>query len=286
MTQVFDARGDSEGEPHVVRRIGLRARDDGDRLVGEMELRPDLRAPGTLLALLGPVGSFCDTIGGIVAAIGAYPTPIVTADLTVALDPRAAPDAIAIAPEIVRGGRSTVVTEMRIADRDAGRACGYCIMSSTVLTDRAPQAVDPRLVTSFLQPGHEPHREHFYDELGFDETAPGRIVLELQTFLGNSLGMLHGGVTVMLAESAAVSIARTVLGAGAPLAALEAQVRYLNGAREGPVVATGSIVGATASSVTVRVDQHDTGRDRRTSLAIVRVERVERLGHDAGRPRN
>jgi uncharacterized protein (TIGR00369 family) len=283
MTQVFDAHGDSEVEPHVVRRIGLLARDEGDSLAGDMELRPDLRVPGARLALLGPVGSFCDTIGGIVAAIGAYPTPIVTADLAVALDARATPDAITIRPQIVRGGRSTVVTEMTLEDRDGGAACGYCIMSSTVLTDRAPQAVDPRLVTSFLQPGHEPHSGHFYDELGFVDEEPGRVTLELRAFLGNSLGMLHGGVTVMLAEAAAVSTARTVFGAEVPLAALEAQVRYLNGAREGPVVATGLVVGASADSVTVRVDQHDTGRDRRTSLAVVRVER---LGQAADRPRN
>lgn len=279
MTQVFDAHGDSEIEPHVVRRIGLLAHDDGDGLTGEMELRPDLRVPGAELALLGPVGSFCDTIGGIVAAIGAYPTPIVTADLTVAIDARVAPGVIAIRPQIVRGGRSTVVTEMTLTDRDTGAACGYCMMSSTVLTDRAPQAVDPRLVTGFLQPGHEPHRDHFYDELGFVEEQPGRVSLGLRPFLGNSLGMLHGGVTVMLAEAAAISVARTQLGADAPLAALEAQVRYLNGARAGPVIATGAVVGASPGSVTVRVDQHDTGRDRRTSLAIVRVER---LGHTAG----
>lgn len=280
MTQVFDARGDSEVEPHVVRRIGLTARAVGDDgLEGTLRLRDDLRAPGTTIPLIGPVGSFCDTIGGVLAAIGAYPTPVATADLSIVVDPRVSPDVITTQPSIVRKGRTSVVTEMVLAAGD-GATCGYCVMSSTVLTDREPQAVDPRIVTQFLVEGHEPHRPHFYDEIGITDEGDGRVSLALQPFLGNSMGMMHGGVTVMLADAAAVSTARSRLGGGGALATLEAQVRYLNGARVGPVVATGSVVAASDRSTTVRVEQRDVGADRLTSVAFARVESVRDLRRD------
>jgi uncharacterized protein (TIGR00369 family) len=286
VTQVFDARGDSADEPHVVRRLGLIAREVGDGLEGELELRDDVRAPGTDIPLIGPVGSFCDTIGGVLAAIGAYPTPVATADLTIVLDPRVAPSRITTRPTIARAGRTSVVTEMPLRDPVGGAACGYCIMASTVLSDRAQQAVDPRIVTQFLAPAHEPHRAHFYDELRIVDEGDGAATLALRPFLGNSMGMMHGGVTVMLAEAAAVSAGRAALGILEPLAALEAQVRYLNGARVGPVAARGTVVAATSDSVAVRVEQRDEGRDRLTSVALVRVDRIGRLDTAAPDPRN
>jgi uncharacterized protein (TIGR00369 family) len=175
---------------------------------------------------------------------------------------------------------------MPLLDPAVGTACGYCIMASTVLSDRAPQAVDPRIVTQFLAPAHEPHCAHFYDELGILDDGDGTATLALRPFLGNSMGMMHGGVTVMLAEAAAVSAARAALGLHEPLAAVEAQVRYLNGARVGPVVGRGTVVAATRGSVAVRVEQRDEGRDRLTSVALVRVEQIARLDTAASDPRN
>ncbi len=272
MSQVFDAQADSAGEPHVVRRLGLVAREHGDGLLGELAIRPDLKAPGTSLPLLGPVGSFCDTIGGVLAAIGAYPTPIATADLTIVIDPRVAPTVLRTQPSIVRAGRSTVITEMVLDDAPTGHRSAYCTMSSTVLSTARPQVVDPRMVTKFFHNDHVARAAHFYDEVGIVDEGDGRVVLELAPFLGNSMGMLHGGVTVMLAEAAALSAARVLLGSDRPLAALEAQVRYINGARSGPVLASGEVVAAGAGWASVKVHQHDLGRDRLTSTALVRVD--------------
>jgi uncharacterized protein (TIGR00369 family) len=275
MSQVFDARGDSDRDPHVVRRLGLVAREVGDGLEGRLRVRDDLRVPGSRVPLLGPIGSFCDTIGGVLAAIGVYPTPVATADLTVVLDPSCAVDTIVTRPSIVRAGRTSVITEMLLTEARSGARVGYCLMSSTVLTDAQPQAVDPRVVTHYFDDTYVARTPHFYDELGIERDDRGGVAMNLAPYLGNTMGMMHGGVTVMLAEAAALEAARDRRvddDRAGPVAAVEAQVRYLNGAREGPVRATATVIASTPVSVTCRVEQHDEGRGRLTSVAVVRVD--------------
>ncbi len=283
MSQVFDDTGPLE--PHVVSRLGLFARSvgaaDSDALEGELEIRPDLTSGGGV-PLLGAVGSFADTIGGVVAAISTWPTAIATADIGVMLDPRARPARIVTRPRVVRGGRTNVVTEMILADGDTGATVGYSTMTSAVLSAKIPQQHDPRVVTQMFRAAYEPSAARFYDELGLvagagigDDGAPGAR-LELRRWLGNSMGMLHGGCTVMVTDAASLAAATAVLGSDRPLATVDTHVRYLNGARIGPVIATAMVLGRDDSSVSVQVTQRDAGwgdagSGRVTAISTARV---------------
>lgn len=277
MSQVFSEVDPSD--PHVVSRLGLEARDDGDSLVGQMAIRSDLQGADGI-ARLGPVGSFLDTIGGVVAAISTFPTAIATADLGVSVDPRARPRAIRTRPRVVRAGRTNVVTEMVVLDADTGTPVGYSTMTSAVLSAGTPQPYDPRVVTEMMRTDYQPG-DDFYAELGLEfgsglgeNGAPGAR-LDLKPWLGNSMGMMHGGCTIMIVEAAALAAAGVVFGSDAPCAVVDAHVRYLNGARVGPVVATAMVIGREPSAISVRVDQRDSGRDRVTALATARVIRLE-----------
>jgi uncharacterized protein (TIGR00369 family) len=176
---------------------------------------------------------------------------------------------------VLRAGRTSVVTEMQLRD-EHGAIVGYCTMTSAVLGDSQPQQFDPRLVTSYMT--HEPSpldEVPLYEQIGLTsgvdlglDGGPGARI-EVAPHLGNSLGMLHGGVTVMLADAAASAAATAVLGREA--VTVDAHVRYLNGARVGPIVASTTVVAADDTSVTVRVEQWDVGGDRRTSVATARA---------------
>src|SRR5205807_10664085 len=108
---------------------------------------------------------------------------------TIVLDPRVLVDCVVTRPTIVRAGRTAVITEMLLADRAGGAACGYATMSSTVLSDARPQSVDPRVVTRLFNDAYVPRAASFHDELGIDDEGEGRLALKLAPFLGNSMGM-------------------------------------------------------------------------------------------------
>jgi acyl-coenzyme A thioesterase PaaI-like protein len=261
--------------PHVVSRLGLEAREvDESSLVADLVIRPDLMAASGA-PMLGPLGSFLDTIGGVVGAIATFPTAIATGDLGVAIDPRARPRAVRTCPRVVRAGRTNVVTEMVVVDADTGAEVGYSTMTSTLLSPDTPQIYDPRIVTRMMRADYTP-RGDFYAELGLvrgpdlgRDGGPGAR-LELAPWLGNSMGMMHGGCTIMVVEAAALAAA-DALRPTATGTVVDVHVRYLNGARVGPVVGTPYIVGVEADAVTVRVEQWDLGRDRVTALATARV---------------
>ncbi len=275
MSQVFSEVPPTE--PHVVSRLMFEARSVGDELDAEIEVRPDLRAPAGV-PLLGPLASFCDTMGGVVAAISTFPVAVATADLGIALDPGARPRAVRTRPQVLRRGRTNVVTEMELFDVDTGARVGWSTMTSAVLSADQPQIYDPRIVTQMMRTTYTPG-DDFYAELGLrrgpdlgrDGAVGAQLVIE--PWLGNSMGMLHGGCTAMIAEAAALAAGEVEFGADAPIAVVDAHVRYLNGARVGPIVASATVIGREPEALSVRVAQHDAGLDRQTSLANVRVIR-------------
>ncbi len=278
MSQVFSTT--RAGEPHLVSRLGLRAREVDDGLEGQLAIRADLQGAGGA-PLLGPVGSFVDTIGGVRAAIATFPTAIATADLGLAIDPAARPREIVTRPRVLRAGKTNVVTEMVLTDAQTGVRVGYSTMTSAVLSTAIPQEYDPRVVTQMFRADYTPS-DSLYTEMGLewgsglgDDAAPGAR-LGLLPWLGNAMGMLHGGCTFMITEAAAFAAGAEAFGAAAPLAVVDAHVRYLNGARAGPVVATATPLGRDRDSLTVQVTQRDDGTGRTTAVSTARVIRAAR----------
>lgn len=277
MSQVWTP--DSEQEPHIVRRIGLRGaeRPDGG-LDAQTTIGASLRGP-TGLPLLGVLGSFADTVGGVRAALHSYPVALATADLGITIDPGLRPEEVHTTPVVVRAGRTSVVTEMVLTDAVAS-VCGYATMTSSLLSDRAPQQFDPKLVFSYTE-GVVSDGTPLYEQIGLEagpglgaDGGPGARVY-LADHLGNTLGMMHGGVTVMIADAATMAVARARWKTER-VATVDAHVRYLNGARVGPVVATTTVMAGDDHSVSVRVEQRDRGADDRlTAIATTRAVRVD-----------
>jgi uncharacterized protein (TIGR00369 family) len=176
--------------------------------------------------------------------------------------------------DVVRRGRSSVVTAIDVVDEGAGgRHVAAATMTCAVLDPGA-------MVLEFERPVVVPMAPPQVDPVGpedFFSIEPGegpvtRLVLEDR--LRNPWGILHGGAVAMLADEAACRAAASVRGASGPggVAAADAVLHYLRPVKVGPVEARCSVLGTAAGRTVVRVAIHDIGSDERmTNLGTVTV---------------
>lgn len=105
------------------------------------------------------------------------------------------------------------------------------------------------------------------DLIGFDvrDIAPGRVTVAMRPRLAhyNPLGMVHGGVSATLLDTAIGCAVHTMLPRGTGYTTLDLQVRYVRpvSVRTGTVLATGTVVhlGRRTATAEARLIQEDTG---------------------------
>jgi uncharacterized protein (TIGR00369 family) len=93
------------------------------------------------------------------------------------------------------------------------------------------------------------------------------MVMELHQHLRNPWGILHGGATATLVDSAAVNAA-----GGRGFLSSDVVLHFLSPARVGPVIGHGQVLGDRPDGRLVRVDVHDEGAGGRlVAMAVVTV---------------
>jgi uncharacterized protein (TIGR00369 family) len=115
--------------------------------------------------------------------------------------------------------------------------------------------------------------------LGFDirTVEPGQVTFAMQPRLEhyNPLGMVHGGVSATLLDTAVGCAVQTRLPRGTGYTTLDLQVRYLRpvSVRTGTVLATGTVVhlGRRTATAEARLVQADTGRLLATATSSLLV---------------
>jgi uncharacterized protein (TIGR00369 family) len=279
----------------------LRADDDGDvetdrrRHVSDYfrlerwELPPDGEQPPVVRGRApvddhtrGPGGGLrtgglltdLDSLGGFTSGLAVLPEWIVTTSLLATVSDLRHVGPLGFRVDVVRRGRSSVVTAIDVVDEGAGdRHVAAATMTCAVLDPGA-------MVLEFERPVVVPMPAPQADPVGPEEffsIEPGvgpvtRLLLDDR--LRNPWGILHGGAVAMLADEAACRAAASVPGAVGPhgVAAADAVLNYLRPVRVGPVEARCMVLGSAAGRTVVRVAIHDVGsEDRMTNLGTMTV---------------
>jgi len=189
----------------------------------------------------------------------------VSTNLVARLVPRRLEGGIVLRARVLRAGRNSVVTSIDARDDATDALLADSVLTSAVLEPAGgPPTYDRPLVLAVPPaPKALPDPNSFY---GVRPAAAG-VELELNETVRNPWGILHGGVTTTVVESAV----RHALG-GADLTSVV--LHFLRPGRVGPVRAVAEPVGSRPDGTLMRVEVRDLGADRRTmAVAIVTATR-------------
>ena len=250
---------------HILRdlRLTVEHRPDGTS-TGWMPANPQLCNPsGSPRA--GVLAILVDVVGGGLAAVAAQPDWIATADLTLHLAPRPVHGEIEAVGRVLRRGRTTVVAEVLLHERD-GESLGIATMSFAVLPRRAGnltiEQVDHvnRMTMATSDSGL---KEPFRDRVALSVIDPdaGAVELPLSSYVMNSLGSIQGGMVAAAADAAAEHALAGACGGSVEICDL--QITYLALAKVGPVRTEARVLEATTEFGTAHVEIFDTGSQHR-----------------------
>lgn len=208
-----------------------------------------------------------DSAGGVCAGLASLPRWIVSTNLVGRLVPRVLEGGIVLRARVRRAGRNSVVTSIDARDDAADALLADAVLTSAVLEPAGGPPDYDRPMVLAVPPAPEPLPDpnSFY---GVRPAAAG-VELALTETVRNPWGILHGGVTTTLVESAV----RHTLG-GADLTSVV--LHFLRPGRVGPVRTVAAWVGSRPDGELLRVEVRDLGAEGRTmAVAIVTATRTQ-----------
>jgi len=119
-------------------------------------------------------------------------------------------------------------------------------------------ALDPERRRQLIEGFNGMNRSHFGGHLGYRlvDARHGwaRLEVESRTELLNPAGVMHGGASFGLADSAVAAALITIYGPGFALLTIEMQINYLEPIVSGTVVAEASVLRSSRRSAYAEVD--------------------------------
>jgi acyl-coenzyme A thioesterase PaaI-like protein len=204
-----------------------------------------------------------DTVGGMCAGLGVLPGWVVSTNLMLRTVPAAHAAPLRLRAEIVRAGRTSVVTDVGIRDGD-GTVVADGVLTSAVLEPAGgpPEFARPLVLEPPDGPdGAQPVLEFF----GVRPTEAGGAELDITDRIRNPWGILHGGAIAVLVDAAAGA----VVGDGT---VADVVLHFLRPGRVGPAVARARVLGRRPDGVLVHVEVVDGGAaDRVMAIAVCTV---------------
>jgi uncharacterized protein (TIGR00369 family) len=188
---------------------------------------------------------------------------VVTTDLDVRLTTPVRAGPLRIEVEVLRAGQTTAVSSFSLHDDELGRAIG----GGTATGRPFPFQFDrTRLQQRLGEPldhsqGQEPAGGKLIRNLGIRVGEDGTVEVDIEDWLRNPWGILHGGVTACMIDVAGDVSGSTAL--GGPVTASGEMVRYLAPGRVGPVVAVPVVLSVDEGRALVEVRVVDAGADHR-----------------------
>lgn len=244
---------------------------------GRTPVDPHQRGPAGGLRTGGLLTSL-DSLGGFTSGLSVLPRWIVTTSLMATVSELDHVGPLRIRADVLRRGRSSVVTALDVTDEGAGdRRVAAATMTCAVL-DPGTMVLEFERPFTMAMPESAPDAVAPEEFFGI-EPGEGTVTrLRFDDRLRNPWGILHGGAVAMLADEAACRAAVAVFpGAAGPrgVAASDVVLHYLRPVKVGPVEARCRVLGSTAGRTTVRVAIHDVGADDRVvtlgSVAVLAV---------------
>jgi uncharacterized protein (TIGR00369 family) len=233
------------------------------RVVGHAPPSEHLRRPsggvraGALLTMLDSVGGLC---GGLAALPEGW---VVSTNLSARILRVDHVGPFRIDAGVLRQGRASVVTSVRIRDEGEGNALVVdgVLTSAILVPANGPPQWNRPLSLSPGEPLPEPVPT-IPEWLGAEPAGADAVEMPLRESLRNPWGILHGGAVAALVDVAAEHAAGGVT--------TDVVLHFLAPNRVGPVRATTVPIGPgrRADGTVLRVEVRDEGADRVTALAI------------------
>lgn len=264
----------------VSRFVRVAMREVGDWEKGDVRLEAECPADDHLL---GPGGviragallTMVDNVGGMSAGLAALPDAwVVSTSMLLRSSHVAAPGVLHLSSHVVRAGRSSMVTDVRVVAGD-GTPVASGVLTSAVLTPEGGAPEWHRPIAVRYGPEEAEDLPPLLDWIGIDteHTRTGAVATaQLTDALRNPWGILHGGVTAAIVDAAGEAAVSGRTGHAAATA--DCVLHYLAPGRVGPVRAAASVLGQRPDGHLVRIEVHDLGAARLFATAITTVREV------------
>jgi uncharacterized protein (TIGR00369 family) len=245
--------------------------DDGTGspvIEGFAPVRDAVRGPGGGMST-GALLTLADGLGGVCAGLAVVPRGVVSTNLMLRV---ARPDHVGPVrgrARVLRRGRNGVVNQIELRDEgNADALVGEAVLTSAALEPPEGMPMPPRPVN--IDPGPLPKIEGtLRDALGIHEVDPpegydAAVRMDVTDDVRNPWGIVHGGATAMLVETAADVVPHAPLGADTVL-------HFVQPGRVGPMESRVRVIDGLAAGRVMRIGVYDRGaRDRCTATATLR----------------
>jgi uncharacterized protein (TIGR00369 family) len=235
---------------------------EASTMVGHAPASEHLRGPGGGVRA-GALLTMLDMVGGLCAGMAALPDGwVVSTNLSARTVRLEHTGPFRIDADVLRQGRASVVTAVRIRDEGVGDALVVDgVLTSAILVPKdGPPSWERPLV---LDPGPAPEVPWptVNEWLGAHPIDATTIEMPLADALRNPWGILHGGALAALIDLAADHATGGIV--------TDVVLHFLAPSRVGPVRAATRVIGSRPDGTVLRVEVRDEGADRVTALAIV-----------------
>jgi uncharacterized protein (TIGR00369 family) len=249
-------------------RVSLREVVTGEGPVvveGEAPELDHLRGPGGGVRA-GVLLTMADTVGGMGAGLAVLPRWVVSTNLMLRTVPAPHRGPLRLRAEVLRAGRSAVVTEVEIRDPH-GAVVADGVLTSAVLEPAGGPPEFPRPLVLVAPAGPDPELP-VLEFFGIRARGEAAAELDITDRVRNPWGILHGGAIAVLVDAAA----SRAVGGGATV--VDVVLHFLRPGRVGPAVARARVLGERRDGHLVRVEVIDTGADDRVMALAVCTVRV------------
>jgi uncharacterized protein (TIGR00369 family) len=249
LTAYFHTVTIRENERSLCTRLGLR-----DELVDNA---------GALR--IGAVAFAVDVATGIASGVAVLDRDmwVVTTDLDVHMTAPVTEGPLRVEVEVLRAGATTAVAAFSLYDEGRGRPVGGGSATSRPFPftfDRSRLVFGIGEEFSSDNDGTTPTRP-IAEQLGFQLGADGSVGVEIDSWLRNPWGILHGGVTACLVDTSGELAGSAAL--GGPVRVTSQLTRYLAPGRVGPVRGVPRLLAVDHGQALVEVRVVDEGADGR-----------------------
>ena len=265
-------------ESHSISESGAKRFDHNKSLFARLGIAARRTAGGPVW--LEPAPSLCnngavrpsivvlmvDMIAGFVAESYAEGDWVVTTDLSVRTPLRTIPARVDCNGELLRIGRNTVSSTVRLIAAD--QPFGYGVAGFARLPRRYGDPPRPHLHEDDELLHLPTITRPVVEEVGIEvaDASRGAVSVEMRDALRNPVGAMQGAIVSLVAEVAAEALAEH--GRGVPQIVTGLDIRYVAMARTGPVTSTAEWIGGDGSGQ-ISVVLRDRGNEDRIIAQVL-----------------
>jgi uncharacterized protein (TIGR00369 family) len=247
-------------------------RSDATTVTTRLTVRDDLRdRQGNLR--IGPTTYAVDVATGLAMGLAVLERDmwVVTTDIDVHLTEPVTDGPLRAEVEVLRAGATTAVASFSLHDDATGRGIGGGTATGRPFPfDFDRSYLDVPIGSPLIHATDNPVTGPVASVLGLRIHEDASVEVDIDDWLRNPWGILHGGATACLVDVATEHAAVAAL--GRPARTTGSMIRYLAPGRVGPAHAVPQILGNDGTTALVEVRVTDTGaKDRLLAVATMTV---------------